>query len=44
MVHNIFYHSKTAEKDINITNIREIYGCIEYQCTLFIAFNSSLHC
>ena len=29
MVLNIFYNSKTAKIDSNITNIREMYGCIE---------------
>ena len=29
MVRNIFYKGKTAKIDNNITNIREIYGCIE---------------
>ena len=29
MVCNIFYNSKTPKIDSNITNIKEIYGCIK---------------
>ena len=29
MEQNIFYNSKTAKIDSNITNIRDIYGFIE---------------
>ena len=36
MICNIIYNSKTAKLDSKITNIREIYGCIEV--SLFIFF------
>ena len=39
MVCNIFYNSKTAKIDSNITNSRKIYGCIEVSVTVFIIFN-----
>ena len=29
MVPKKFYNSKTAKTDSNVTDIREIYGCIE---------------
>ena len=29
MERNIFYNIKIAKIDSNITNIREIYGCVE---------------
>ena len=35
MVRNIFYKSKTAKIDINITNMREIYGYIEVSVHCF---------
>ena len=37
MVRNIFYKGKTAKID-NITNIREIYGCIEVSMHCFYCF------
>ena len=42
MLRNIFYNSKTAKIDSNITNTREIYGYIEVSvhCFLFIFFRS----
>ena len=37
MVHNFSYNtSKTAKIDSNITNIREIYSVLRYECTIFI--------
>ena len=32
--------SKTTKTDSNVTDIREIYGCMRYQCTflLFLMF------
>ena len=35
MVRNIFYNSKSAKIDSNITNIREMYGCIEVSMHCF---------
>ena len=29
MICDIFYNNKIAKIDSNITNVREIYGCIE---------------
>ena len=29
MLPKIFYNSKTAKTDCNVTNIRQIYECIE---------------
>ena len=43
MVHNISYKSKTAKIDSDITNIREIYGCIEVSMHLFIVFNIPIY-
>ena len=45
MVCNIFYYSKTAKihVDSNITNIREIYVCIEVSMHFFIVFNILIH-
>ena len=42
MLRNIFYNSKTAKIDSNITNTREMYGYIEVSvhCFLFIFFRS----
>ena len=39
MVCNIFYSSKTAKTDSNVTNIREIYGCNDVSMHFFIVFN-----
>ena len=36
MLHNIFYKGKTPKIDNNITDIREIYVCIEVSMHLFI--------
>ena len=35
MVLNIFYNNKIAKIDISITNVREIYGCIEISMHYF---------
>ena len=43
MVPKIFFNRKTAKKDRNVTNIREInMGAVRYQCTfsLFLIFQS----
>ena len=41
MVYNIFYNSKTAKIDSNITNIIGIYGCIEVSMHCFYYFEYS---
>ena len=41
MVHNYFYNIKTANIDSNVTNIREIYGCIELSMYCFYCFQYS---
>ena len=38
MVCNIFCNSKTAKIDSNITNIKEIYECIEVSMHYFYYF------
>ena len=38
MVPKIFYNCKTAKIDSNITNIREMYGCIEVPMHCFYSF------
>ena len=43
MVHNNFYSNKTAKKESNITNIREMYGCIEISMHCFTVFNIPIH-
>ena len=43
MVPNIFYNSKTAKTDSNVTIIRELYGCIEVLLQFFIVFNILIH-
>ena len=43
MVPKIFYNSKTAKTDSNVTNIRKIYGCIEVSMNFFIVFNIRIH-
>ena len=37
-LYNIFYDSKTAKIDSNITNIREIYGRFEVTMHFFYGF------
>ena len=39
MVCKIFYNSKTAKSDSNVTNIGEIYGCNDVSMHFFIIFN-----
>ena len=41
--YKIFYNSKTANTDSNVTNIREIYACIEVSVRFFIVFNIPIH-
>ena len=43
MLPKIFCNSKTAKTDNNVTNIREIYGCIEVLMHFFIVFNILIH-
>ena len=43
MVRKIFYNCKTAKTDSNITNIREIYGCIELAMHFSIVLNIPIH-
>ena len=43
MVPKIFHISKTAKTDCNVTNIREIYRCIEVSMHFFIVFNIPIH-
>ena len=38
MVPKNFYNSKTAKTDSNVTNIEEIYGCIEASMHFFYCF------
>ena len=40
---NIFYNSKTAKRDSNITNIRDFMGVVRYQCPVFITFYIPIH-
>ena len=41
MFPKIFYYSKTAKTDSNVTNIREIYRCIEVSVHFFYSFQYS---
>ena len=43
MVPKIFYYRKTAKTDSNVTNIREIYMCIEVSVHFFILFHIPIH-
>ena len=43
MLPKIFYKSKTAKTDCNVTNIRELMGVFRYQCTFFTVFNIQIH-
>ena len=43
MVPKIFYNSKTAKTDSNVTNIREIYNCIEVSMHFLLVFNIPIH-
>ena len=43
MVPKILYNTKTAKTDSNVTNIRDIYGCIEVSMHFFIVFNIQIH-
>ena len=44
MVPKIFYnYNQTAKKDNYVTNMREIYGCIEVSMNFFIVFNIPIH-
>ena len=40
---NIFYKGKTTKKDNNITDIQEIYGCIEVSMHCFYCFIIPIH-
>ena len=35
--------SKTTKTDSNVTDIREIYGCIEVSMHFFVVFNVLIH-
>ena len=43
MVSMMVYKSKTAKTDSNVTNIREIYRCIEVSGQFIIVFNIPIH-
>ena len=38
MLRNIFYKGKTPKKDNNMTDIREIYRCIDVSMHCFYCF------
>ena len=39
----VLYNSKTANTDSIVTNIREIYGCIEVSMHFFYCFYIPIH-
>ena len=43
MVPKILYNSKTAKTGSYVTNIKEIYRCIEVSVHFFILFNILIH-